>query len=371
MRRTRGAVIAAAAAALSATLSGCATIGGFALGGSAEQTSLVGVALPTTTSDRWIADGKNLKAQLEALGHEVDLEYAENDVPTQVDQIAAMIDEGADALIIGAIDGTQLTDVLAAAAAAHIPVISYDRLIRDSPDVAYYASFDNAKVGVQQATTLLQGLGVLDEAGEPTGVAGPFAVELFAGSPDDNNATVFYDGAMGVLQPYLDSGVLTVPSGETDFATIATQAWDGKVAATRMSELLDGPDASVRLDGILSPYDGISRAVLDVLAPAGYGTTTPWPVTTGQDAEAASVKSIIAGQQYSTIYKDTRQLAEVAVSMVDALLQGKEPETNDITSYDNGTGVIPAYLLAPQVVTADRVTAVLVDSGYYTAEELS
>jgi len=366
VRRRTLATIGAAAVVLSAALAGCSTDAG-----QAKDVSLVGVAMPTTTSDRWIADGKNVKAQLEALGHTVDLQYAENDVPTQVEQLSAMIAEGADALIIGAIDGTKLKDVLADAAAAHIPVISYDRLIRDSPDVAYYASFDNARVGVQQATTLLQGLGVLDGAGEPTGVKGPFAVELFAGSPDDNNATVFYDGAMRVLTPYLDSGVLTVPSGQTDFAAIATQAWDGKVAAERMTALLDGPDATVRLDGILSPYDGISRAILDVLAPAGYGTTTPWPVTTGQDAEADSVKSIMAGQQYSTIYKDTRQLAEVAVSMVDALLSGEEPETNDITSYDNGTGVVPAYLLAPQVVTADRVTEVLVDSGYYTAQELS
>jgi putative multiple sugar transport system substrate-binding protein len=354
------------AGALSGVLTGCASTG------AEDAGTLVGVAMPTTTSDRWIADGENVTAQLEALGHVVDLQYAENDVPTQVDQIAAMIAEGADALVIGAIDGTALKDVLADAAAAGIPVISYDRLIRDSPDIDYYASFDNAKVGMQQATTLLQGLGVLDEGGEPTGATGPFAVELFAGSADDNNATVFYEGAMGVLQPYLDSGALTVPSGETDFATIATQAWDGAVAAERMTALLAGPDADVTLDGILSPYDGISRAILEVLGGAGYGTDArPWPVTTGQDAEVDSVKSILDGQQYSTIYKDTRQLAEVAVAMVDALLAGEEPETNDITSYDNGTGVVPAYLLTPQVVTRDRVTAVLVESGYYTNEEIA
>lgn len=365
--RATKAAAAVVATVLSATLTGCAA------GGAQDgDGSLVGVAMPTTTSDRWIADGENVTAQLEALGHEVDLQYAENDVPTQVDQIAAMIEAGADALVVGAIDGTALKDVLADAAAADIPVISYDRLIRDSPDIAYYASFDNAKVGVQQATTLLQGLGVLDAAGEPTGEVGPFAVELFAGSADDNNATVFYQGAMGVLQPYLDSGVLTVPSGETDFATIATQAWDGAVAAERMTALLAGPDADVTLDGILSPYDGISRAILEVLGSAGYGTAAlPWPVTTGQDAEVDSVKSILDGQQYSTIYKDTRQLAEVAVAMVDALLSGEEPETNDITSYDNGTGVVPAYLLAPQVVTSDKVTEVLVDSGYYTTEEIA
>ena len=331
---------------------------------------LVGVAMPTTTSERWIGDGENVEAQLQALGYDVALEYAENDVPTQVAQLETMIADGADALVIGSIDGVALKGVLAEAAAADIPVIAYDRLINESPDVDYYATFDNARVGLQQATQLLQGLGVVDAAGEPTGKTGPFNVELFAGSTDDNNATVFYQGAMQVLQPYLDSGVLVVPSGETDFETIAIDAWDPKNASARMATLLPAY-ADRRLDGVLSPYDGISIAIIDAAKGAGYGSAAlPLPVVTGQDAELASAKSIGAGEQYGTVYKDTRQLAEVAVSMVRALLDGAEPETNDLTSYDNGVKVVPSYLLTPMVVDGENYRQVLVDGGYYTAEEL-
>ncbi len=352
-------------------LAGCGAVDAAVPGGGDAGTQLVGVAMPTTTSPRWIADGENVTAQLEALGHDVDLRYADDDVPTQVAQIDAMIDAGAEALVVGSIDGTALKDVLARAADQDIPVIAYDRLIRGSADVAYYATFDNARVGVQQATSLLQGLGVLDEAGEPTGAAGPFEVELFAGSPDDNNATVFYQGAMSVLQPWLDAGVLVVPSGETDFATIATPAWNGETAATRLDALIDARPAT-RLDAVLAPADIISVALLEVLRGAGYGTADqPWPVLTGQDADVAAVQAVVAGEQHSTIYKDTRQLAEVAVQMVDALLAGREPETNDVTSYDNGVVVVPSYLLTSQVVTRDNYTQVLVESGYYTAEELA
>ncbi len=357
----------AAVLAVAGVLAGCASAGGAP--GEGDR-PLVGVAMPTTTSERWIADGENVQDQLRALGYDVDLEYAENDVPTQVSQLEDMIAAGADALVIGSIDGVALKDVLGQAAAADIPVIAYDRLIRESGDVDYYATFDNARVGVQQATTLLQGLGLLDEAGERTGVTGPFAVELFAGSTDDNNATVFFDGAMGVLQPYLDSGVLTVPSGQTGFEEVATDKWDPKNATARMDTLLP-LYADRRLDGVLSPYDGISIAVLDAVKTIGYGTDAqPLPVVTGQDAELASAKSIAAGEQYATVYKDTRQLAEVAVSMVKALLDGAEPETNDTRSYDNGVKVVPSYLLTPQVVTAQNYRQVLVAGGYYTAEEL-
>lgn len=335
--------------------------------------SLVGVAMPTTTSLRWIEDGDNLEAQLEALGYQVDLRYAENDVATQVDQLDSMIDAGADLLVVGSIDGTALKAQLARAADAGIPVIAYDRLIRESPDVDYYATFDNFRVGTQQATSLLQGLGVLDEAGEPTGAAGPFTIEVFAGSSDDNNATVFYEGAFSVLQPYLDSGVLQVPSGETDFASIAIEAWDAKVGGERMTRLLDSVYAGtdLQIDGVLSPYDGISIAIIDVLKGAGYGTPDrPLPVVVGQDAEAPSIKSVIAGEQFSSIYKDTRQLAEVTVAMGDALLKGESPEVNDVTSYDNGVTVVPTYLLAPVVVTATNYESLLVGGGYYTEEEL-
>lgn len=328
----------------------------------------VGVAMPSTAITRWIADGENVKAQLEDLGHEVDLRNAEDDAALQAEQIGEMIEGGADALVVGAVDGTVLTGVLSEAKAAGIPVLSYDRLILGSDAIEYYATFDNARVGVQQATSLLEGIGVLDAQGAPTGAKGPFALELFAGSPDDNNATVFYQGAMSVLQPYLDSGVLTVPSGETDLATIGTPGWDGDTAGQRMTALLA---EGVPLDAVLAPNDGLARGILASLGNAGYGTDAkPWPVVTGQDAEVDSVRLVAEGTQHSTIYKDTRQLAEVAVSMLDAMLNGEEPETNDLTSYDNGVKVVPSYLLAPQVVTAENYEAVLIDSGYYAQEDL-
>ena len=361
MRRRAAALVLGLAA--TAGLAGCAGASGDATG----DAPLVGVAMPTTTSARWIADGENLQRQLDALGYTVALEYAEDDVPTQVAQLEQMITDGADALVVGAIDGTALKGVLAKAAAADIPIVSYDRLIRDSPDVDYYASFDNWRVGVLQATSLLQGLGVVDETGARTSAPGPFSVELFAGSPDDNNATVFYNGAMSVLTPLIDSGVLVVPSGQTEFTAIATQGWSGDVAAERMTTLLPlYQGTGVHLDGVLSPYDGISRSIISTVS--GLGGTLP--VVSGQDAELDSVKSIVAGEQYSTVYKDTRQLAEVAVSMVRALLDGTEPEVNDTTTYDNGQKVVPSYLLAPQLVTVENYEPVLIESGYYEAGDL-
>ncbi|MGN8244991.1 multiple monosaccharide ABC transporter substrate-binding protein [Cellulomonas soli] len=361
MRRRAAALVLGLTA--TAGLAGCSGASGDAAG----DAPLVGVAMPTTTSARWIADGENLQRQLDALGYTVELEYAEDDVPTQVAQLQAMVDGGADALIVGAIDGTALKDVLAQAAEKDIPIVSYDRLIRDSPDVDYYASFDNWRVGVLQANSLLQGLGVLDASGQRTAASGPFAVELFAGSSDDNNATVFYNGAMSVLTPLIDSGVLVVPSGQTDFATIATQGWSGDVAAERMATLLPAYQGTgLHLDGVLSPYDGISRSILETVSTLGG----PLPVVSGQDAELDSVKSIVAGEQYATVYKDTRQLAEVAVSMVRALLDGTEPEVNDTATYDNGQKVVPSYLLAPQLVTVENYEAVLIESGYYEAADL-
>lgn len=374
MRRARlGA--AAIAVTLGLLTAGCA--GGTTTPGAAKQLpddgpQLVGVAMPTKVQERWIGDGKNLRKQLVSLGYDVDLEYADDDVATQVDQITAMIDAGADALVIGAVDGTKLTSVLSEAAAAGVAILSYDRLIRDSADVDYYASFDNNAVGVLQANALLTGLGVLDATGARTGVTGPLAIEIFAGSPSDNNATVFYQGAMSVLQQYIDEGVLVVPSGQTDFASVATEGWKGENAAARMGTLAAPYTAGLHLDGVLAPNDGIAIAVIDAIkSELGYGGDGPaLPVVPGQDAELASVRSIVGGEQYSTVYKDTAELAEVAVQMVRDLLAGVEPEVNDTTSYDNGVRVVPSYLLAPALVTRENYQAVLVDGGYYTQDEL-
>ncbi|MFC6173566.1 multiple monosaccharide ABC transporter substrate-binding protein [Subtercola frigoramans] len=361
-------VISLAACSSSGSSSGSSTGGAAASAG-----GLIGVAMPTKSSERWIADGNNIKTQLEAAGYTVDLEYAEDDIPTQVSQLENMITKGAKALIIASIDGTTLTNTLQNAADNKIPVIAYDRLIRDSANVDYYATFDNYKVGVEQGTSLLTGLGVLDASGAKTGAKGPFNIELFAGSPDDNNATFFFNGAMDTLKPYIADGTLVVKSGQTDFNTVATLRWDPATAQSRMENILTSTysDGTTKVNGILSPYDGISRGLISAVTSAGYTVGAGFPIITGQDAELDSVKAIIAGEQYSTIYKDTRELAKVAVKMASAVLSGQTPETNDTKTYDNGKKVVPAYLLQPVVVTKDNIKSVLIDGGYYTDAQVN
>ena len=334
---------------------------------------LIGVSMPTQSSTRWISDGENIKEVMEAAGFEVDLQYAEDDIPTQVAQLEAMLTKGAKALIIAAIDGTQLTDVLQAAADSGVPVIAYDRLIRDSENVDYYATFDNFQVGVQQATSLLVGMGVYasedSTSADGPNAAGPWNVELFAGSLDDNNAFFFFNGAMSVLQPLIDEGVLVVKSGQTDIEQVATLRWDGAVAQKRMEDLLVGNYAGDTVHGVLSPYDGLSRGIIAALVDGGY-TADNLPTITGQDAEVLSVQSMLAGEQYSTIFKDTRELAGVASDMAIAILNGEEPEVNDTETYDNGVKVVPSYLLTPYIVTVDNYEALLIDSGYIDPADL-
>ncbi|MDH2427336.1 multiple monosaccharide ABC transporter substrate-binding protein [Sphaerisporangium sp. TRM90804] len=341
--------------------------------GSGDKTgALVGVTMPTKSSERWIHDGDNVKKSLEALGYKVDLQYAENDIPTQVNQIENQITKGAKLLIVASIDGTAITTQLQQAADNKIPVIAYDRLIRNSPNVDYYTTFDNFKVGVQQATSLLVGLKVQNADGSEGEAKGPLNVELFAGSPDDNNATFFFNGAMSVLKPYIDKGVLTVKSDQTEFKQVAILRWDPATAQKRMEDILTKTyTGSQKVDGVLSPYDGLSIGILSALKSNGYGTSDqPYPVVTGQDAELASVKSIVAGEQYSTIFKDTRKLAEVTVKMADTVLKGGKPEVNNTKDYENGAKVVPSYLLEPVIVDKDNYREVVVDSGYYSADQL-
>ena len=361
------AIIGGVSLTLALGLTACGSRGGDEGTDSAEGVK-IGVAMPTQQSERWIADGENVKEQLEELGYEVDLQFANDDIPTQVSQIENMINGGAKALVIASIDGTTLTGVLETAESQDIPVIAYDRLINESDTVDYYTTFDNYEVGVQQATSLLIGLGILDEAGQPTGTTGPFNVELFAGSPDDNNATFFWEGAMDTLQPYLDDGTLNVPSGQTGFEQAAILRWLPDTAQDRMEDLLT-VGGGQRLDGVLSPYDGLSIGIIAALRSGGY-SADDLPVITGQDAEVGSVKSIVSDEQYSTIFKDVRELGERAVLMVDALMNGEEPEVNDEETYDNGVKVVPSYLLESQIVTKDNYQEVLVDSGYYEASDL-
>lgn len=335
----------------------------------------VGVAMPTETSERWIADGDAVKSQLEEAGYEVDLQFANDDIPRQQQQLDQMITNGADILIVASIDGTALATQLENAASKGIPVIAYDRLINGTEDVDFYVTFDNYTVGVQQAQSLLRGLGFLDENNEDTGETDPKAIEVFAGSPDDNNTKFFYDGAIDTLQPYLDDGRITVPSGQIDMDTVSTLRWDQATAQKRMEDLLTSTYAggSKPLDGVLAPYDGISRGIITALENAGYGSSIEGglPIVSGQDAEIASVKMIADGVQYATIFKDTRKLATQAVAAADSFAKGEEPEANDTETYDNGVKVVPSFLLESDIVVADNITSLLVDSGYWTEEEVA
>ncbi|WDZ75650.1 sugar ABC transporter substrate-binding protein [Ensifer adhaerens] len=341
------------------------SIASFAAPVFAQDKGTVGISMPTKTSTRWISDGETMEKLFKEAGYTPDLQFADDDIPNQLAQIENMVTKGAKVLVIGAIDGTTLSDILQKAHDAGVKVIAYDRLIRDSGNVDYYATFDNFQVGVQQATSLVQGL-KLDGATEPKNI------ELFGGSPDDNNAFFFYDGAMSVLQPLIDSGKIVVKSGQKGMDQVGTLRWDGAVAQARMENLLSSNYTDAKVDGVLSPYDGLSIGIISALKGVGYGSgDMAMPVVTGQDAELPSVKSILAGEQYSSIFKDTRELAKVTVGMVNAIMEGKEPEVNDTKTYENGVKVVPSYLLKPVAVDKSNVKDVLVSSGYYTEDQIN
>ena len=343
-----------------------AVLGLFALGvAHAQDKGTIGIAMPTKSSARWIADGDNMVKTLQAKGYKTDLQYADNDIPNQLAQVENMITKGEKVLVIAAIDGTTLSDALQKAADAGIKVISYDRLIVGSGNVDYYATFDNFKVGVLQASSILHGLGI------DAGKTGPFNIELFGGSADDNNAFFFYNGAMSVLKPLIDKGTLVVQSKQMGMDKVATLRWDAATAQARMDNLLSAFYTKAHVDAVLSPYDGLSIGIISSLKGVGYGSKDlPMPVISGQDCEVPSIKSIIAHEQYSSIFKDTRDLAKVAANMVDAVVSGGKPEINDTKTYNNKVKVVPSMLLTPVVVDATNWKAALVETGYYKLDQL-
>ena len=331
-----------------------------------EDSKTIGILMPTKSSERWINDGNDMVEELQKLGYKTDLQYAEDVVETQVSQAENLITKGVDCLVIANIDGESLTDVCQKAHDAGVPVVAYDRLIKNTEYVDYYISFDNTLVGVQIGEYIEEALDLKNASGKS------YNIELFAGSPDDNNAHMLYDGAMSVLQQYIDNGSLDVVSGQTNFETVCTLRWDGALAQSRMENILTANYSSgKKIDAIFSSYDGLSRGIVEALRSVGYGSADhPWPIITGQDAETATIKSIIAGEQTQTIFKDTRVLAAQAVKTVDALLKGEEVEVNDTETYENGVKVVPSYLCTPISVDVNNYKEVLVDSGYVTESEL-
>jgi putative multiple sugar transport system substrate-binding protein len=371
MRNRKAALSAiAAAASLALTLSACGQDsdgGSESDKGESKKGSTVGIAMPTKSSERWIADGANVEKDIKAAGYKTKLVYGEDDPDTQVSQIENMITQGVSALVIAAIDNKSLDNVLQQAKDADIPVISYDRLILNSPNVDYYASFDNERVGELQGGYIAEKLGLKDGSKK-----GPFNIELFAGSNDDNNTRYFFNGAMKVLQPYIDKKQLVIKSGQNKLNQVTTLRWDGGTAQKRMDDLLTSTYKTDKVDAVLSPYDGISIGILSALKSDDYGSKSkPLPVVTGQDAEVASLKSIKAGEQTATVFKDLRKLAKVAANMVDSALNDKKPEINDTKSYNNGTKIVPAYLLTPVSVDKTNYQKVVIDSGYVKADALN
>ncbi|GGH35115.1 multiple monosaccharide ABC transporter substrate-binding protein [Microbacterium album] len=364
----RKTLVLAAGAALALGLTACGGGQGGA-GGDGLADCNVGISMPTRSLERWINDGEQLKALLDDAGCTTDLQYADNQVNQQISQIQNQIASGAKVLVIAAIDGEALGPVLEEAAGQDATVIAYDRLINGTEHVDYYATFDNERVGQ------LQGQFIIDELGLDGG-EGPFNLEPFAGSPDDNNAAFFFGGAWDLLLPYIESGQLVVPSGKqpassADWASIGIPGWSSDTAQAEMDNRLTSfYTGGERVDVVLSPNDSLALGIQASLRSAGYEPDADWPLLTGQDADVANVQAILAGEQSMTVWKDTRALGQQVFEMIQSILNGEEPEINDTETYDNGVKVVPSYLLDPEVVTADQVEEKLVDSGFIPAEDL-
>ena len=321
----------------------------------------VGVSMPTKDLQRWNQDGANMQAQLEDAGYEVDLQFASNDVQTQLSQVENMINSGCDVLVISAIEGSSLGSALALAKENEIPVIAYDRLLMDSDAVSYYATFNNYMVGTIQGTYVKDALD-LDNA------EGPFNLEVTAGDPGDNNARYFYQGAIDVLMPYIESGKLVVKSGQVDFTEVATPTWATEVAQSRAENILSSfyADGS-NVDVWLCSNDSTALGVANALA-ANYNGE--YPIITGQDCDIANTKNMIAGKQSMSVFKDTRTLASQVVKMITQYFAGEEVEVNNTTDYDNNVIVVPSFLCTPVFADANNYKELLLDSGYYTEDQL-
>ncbi|MCD4550232.1 MULTISPECIES: substrate-binding domain-containing protein [unclassified Schaalia] len=350
-----------AAAALALTMSACgarnadtATSSEGATSGAMTGKVSIGIAMPQKTSQNWVEAEEIFKTSCAEASVDCQIQFANGGVAEQQNQISAMIENGVKVLVIGAIDGSQLGTQLAAAKAAGIKVIAYDRLLTNTTDLDYYIAYDNFGVGQLQGKALLDGL-------EAKGGNKPWNIEVFAGSPDDSNSLKFFNGAMDVLQPKVDDGTLVIKSGQSDFTQVATQGWLPKNAQDRMAALLTSTYQGDAVPaGVLSPNDTLGRAIITAIEQAGKSI----PVVTGQDSEDESVTWVVQGRQYSTIFKDTRPLVKDAVSLAVALAQGNdnpkiEGATLDQTQYESKKGnPVKSFLLTPKIVTAENAADV-------------
>lgn len=330
-------------------------------GSTASSGTKVGVAMPTKDLQRWNQDGANMQKELEAAGYEVDLQYASNDVQTQISQIENMINSGCDVLVVAAIEASSLGEAMDMAAEQNIPVIAYDRLIMNTDAVSYYATFDNYKVGTVQGEYIEKELDLAN-------ATETYTMEITAGDPGDNNAGFFYQGAMDVLQPYIDNGTIEVKSGQIEFSEVATAQWATETAQNRMENILSSYYADgTNLDICLCSNDSTALGVENALA-ANYNGE--YPIVTGQDCDIENVKNMLADKQSMSVFKDTRTLASQVVKMVGQILNNETVDVNDEETYDNGNGVVPSYLCEPVFADKDNYKELLIESGYYTEDQL-
>lgn len=375
LSKTKIVAAVAGAALLLVGASACSSTRDTTSGSSGGSTAaaaggLIGIAMPTKSLERWNNDGTHLEELLKTAGYTTSLQYADNKVDQQITQLQNMINQNPEVLVIASIDGAALGPVLAQAKAKNITVIAYDRLINGTGDVDYYATFDNYKVGQLQGQFIETQLGLKDGKG-------PFNLEPFAGSPDDNNAKFFFSGAWDVLKPYVDKGQLVVPSGkapasDAEWTKIGIQSWKSETAQSEMDNRLNSFYQDKKVNVVLSPNDSLALGIEQSLVSQGYKAGTDWPIVTGQDADPANVKNMLAGKQSMTVWKDTRTLGDQVAKMVDQIVKGEKVTVNDEKAYDNGKKVVPTFLLPPQVVTNDKadITKSLVDSGFYKAVDL-
>ena len=320
----------------------------------------VGVSMPTKDLQRWNQDGANMEKELTDAGYEVDLQYASNDVQTQLSQVENMISSGCNVLVIAAIEGSSLGEALDMAKDAAIPVIAYDRLLMDSDAVSYYATFDNYKVGQVQGTYVKDALKLDTEAG-------PFNIEFTAGDPGDNNAGFFFNGAYDVLKPYIDEGKLVVQSGKTTFNDVATPSWSTETAQSEAENRISSFYTDKDIDVWLCSNDSTALGVENALAANYKGK---YPIITGQDCDIENTKNMIAGKQSMSVFKDTRTLASQVVKMVTQILKDETVDVNDTETYNNNVITVPSYLCEPVFADANNYKELLIDSGYYTEDQL-
>ena len=324
----------------------------------------IGILSPTVNVVRFVMDSEYMQAKLQDMGYTAEIQYADDNVSNQINQIENMITKGFDVLILIPVDAEAVAPACDKAFAAGIGIISYDRLVKATTSVTYYATFDNVKVGEACGQYIVDKLDLEN-------VDGPFNIELFTGDIADNNAKMTLNGAMSVLQPYIDSGKLVVPSGQTTLEQTVTAGWDSGAAQDRMENIISGFYSNKTLDAVMTTYGGMGIGVATALKSNGYGTAEkPMPIITGQDAELRIIKSILADEMTMSILKDTRVLGDVAVDMCDSIIKGEDYPVNDTTSYDNGAFFVPTYLADVTVFDKSNLDEVIIDSGFMTEEEV-